>query len=195
MNICPGLLWQADFLGSFLIGSLYLKNFDQYLLFHTDPDSETSAKVLEIGQESLRNDTHSDLLVAGLLMSLLILVTRDYPPDPLPTSAKSAYHEILLLIKREYDTITLDALAKRLHYSVPYCSKYIKKLFGVNFSGLLSQIRFQIAEQYLRYSDLTVVQISRKLGYENPENFIRAFKNYFHVTPVQYRKSHHPPQC
>lgn len=194
-NICPGLLWKADYMGSFFINSIYARNHEQYLLFHTDPDSSIRAKILEIGYESLRDDTYSDRIVSGLLMSLLITLARDCPPTLPPVPAKNSYREILHIMKKEYDTITLDALAKRLHYSVPYCSKYIKKLFGTNFSNLLYQIRFQMAEQYLRHSELTVIQISKKLGYENPENFIRAFKKYFHMTPAQYRKYFNPPQC
>ena len=191
-NVCPGLLQKADYLGVFLINSIYAQNYEQYLLFHTAPDSAIRARILEIGRESLRDDHYSDRIVSGLLMSLLIILTRDYPLSLQPAPTSNAYHEILSVLKKEYDTITLESLAKRLHYSVPYCSKYIKRLFGLNFSHLMFQIRFQMAEQYLLHSDLTVIQISKKLGYENPENFIRAFKNYFHLTPAQYRRKH---QC
>lgn len=192
-DICPGLLQKADHLGNFFINSIYTQNHKQYLLFHTDLDPSIRVRILEIGRESLRDDNYSDRIVSGLLMSLLIILTRDYSVDLHSAPANNNCHEILSILKKEYDTITLESLAKRLHYSVPYCSKYIKKLFGINFSSLLYQIRFQMAEQYLRCSDLTVIQISKKLGYENPENFIRAFRNYSDLTPAQYRKKFLPP--
>lgn len=192
-NICPGLLEEADFMSAFLMNGIYSQNKGQYLLFHTNQDTAVRVRILEIGRESLKDDNYSERIVSGLLMSLLVTLTRDYPLNMQQSSSKNIHHEILSLLKNEYDTITLDSLAKRMHYSVPYCSKYIKKLFGLNFSQLLQQIRFQMAEQYLQCSDLTVIQISKKLGYENPENFIRAFKNYFHLTPAQYRMNRKAP--
>lgn len=187
-HICPGLLQKADYLGSFLVNSIYAQGCEQYLSFHTSQNSSIRSLILEIGQESLRDDDYSDRIASGLLMSLLTRLARNYPSDLQSTPVRSIHHDILALLQKEYDTITLESLAKRLHYSVPYCSKYIKKLFGINFSNLLQQVRFQIAKQYLQSSDLTVIQISQKLGYENPENFIRAFKKYFSMTPAQYRK-------
>ncbi len=53
----------------------------------------------------------------------------------------------------------------------------------------MTQIRFQQAESLLRDSILTVAQISGRLGYRTPENFMRAFKKQYHMTPSQYRSS------
>lgn len=192
-HTCPGLLQDADYLGTFLVNSIYIRDNEQYLLFHTGHDSDIRADILEIGRESrFTNDKYSSLIISGLLMSLLSRLTRKYPSNLSQAPDMNIHHEILSLLREEYDTITLESLAKRLHYSVPYCSKYIKKMFGMSFSSLLRQFRFQAAEQYLRCSDLTIIQISKRLGYENPENFIRAFKNHFHLTPAQYRKTYSP---
>ncbi|HIS30396.1 MAG TPA: AraC family transcriptional regulator [Candidatus Limivivens intestinipullorum] len=51
-----------------------------------------------------------------------------------------------------------------LEISVPYCSKYIKET-----------------------TSYSVQHISSLLGYENPENFIRAFKKEYGVSPSQFR--------
>lgn len=190
-HTCPGLLQDADYLGAFLVNSIYIRNNEQYLLFHTGHDSDIRSEILEIGWEScFSNDKYSSHIVSGRLMSLLARLIGKYPSNLHLAPDRNIHNEILSLLRKEYDTITLESLAERLHYSVPYCSKYIKKQFGLSFSSLLRQIRFQTAEQYLRSSDLTVNQISKRLGYENPENFIRAFKSYFHLTPAQYRKTY-----
>lgn len=188
-DLCPGLLYRTDALGSFLANGIYAPDYAQYLLFHTNEDPAIRTAILSLGREILKYDDYSNLIASGLFMSLLVTLARNHLFKLQMSSFGNAYREILSVLRQEYDTITLEALAKHLHYSVPYCSKYIKKLFGMNFSSLLRQVRFQTAVQYLQYSNLTVIQISKKLGYENPENFIRAFKSQFHLTPAQYRKN------
>lgn len=187
-RICPGLLQKGNALGTFLTNCIYSQNNEEYLLIHTGQNSPVRAEILEIGQEALNGDVYSDLIISGLFMSLLVRLCRDYQVDLKSVPSRDIVHEILDILQNEYANITLESLANRLHYSVPYCSKYIKKLFGCNFSYLLRWCRFQIAENYLVNSTLTVNQISKIIGYENPENFMRAFKNQYHMTPTQYRE-------
>ena len=71
--------------------------------------------------------------------------------------------------------------------SVPYCSKYLKNVFGCTFSAMIQKIRFQNAECLLRNSDMTVSEVGKEIGYENTENFFRVFKKHYHMTPSQYR--------
>lgn len=83
---------------------------------------------------------------------------------------------MLKIMYDQYKTITLSGLAEQLHYTVPYCSKYLKNVFGCTFSAMIQKIRFQNAECLLRNSDMTVSEVGKEIGYENTENFFRAFK-------------------
>lgn len=184
---CAGLLKKQETLGSFLLESIYGEMEDCYLLFPTEKDERILNLMLEMYQEMLHIDNYTDLAVTGMLLTLLIILSRGWPGTVKSAPVRHTDHQILSLILENYATITLDSLASQLHYTVPYCSKYIKKLFGCTFSQLLNQIRFQQAEILLQDSILTIAQISGKLGYRNPENFMRAFKKQYHMTPSQYR--------
>ncbi len=186
---CAGLLKKQETLGSFLLESIYGEMDDCYLLFPTDKDERILNLILEMYQEMLHIDNYTDLAVTGMLLTLLSILSRGWPGAVKSAPIRHTDHQILSFIHENYATITLDALASHLHYTVPYCSKYIKKLFGCTFSQLLHQIRFQQAEILLQDSILTVAQISDRLGYRNPENFMRAFKKQYHMTPSQYRSS------
>ena len=85
-------------------------------------------------------------------------------------------------------TVTLSELAEEFHFSVPYCSKLIKNISGKTFSNLLTEIRLQQGEQLLLYSQMSVEDISDRVGYKNPESFIRAFRRFYQDTPSQYRR-------
>ncbi len=132
-------------------------------------------------------DDYTDRVLSGmiLLLSTSLIRTHQDAVRTAPDNEKDS--EIVSLIYEHYDTITLSALAEKLHYTVPYCSKYLKNHLGCNFSELLGKIRFQKAENFLVNSEMTIAEISRTLGYENPENFVRAFKSRYRMTPSQYR--------
>ena len=86
----------------------------------------------------------------------------------------------------QYKTITLSGLAEQLHYTVPYCSKYLKNVFGCTFSAMIQKIRFQNAECLLRNSDMTVSEVGKRLDM-NIRKLFRVFKKHYHMTPSQYR--------
>ena len=138
------------------------------------------------------NETISGVAVGGLSMEQAAQVLSSTLPGQTVTvtteqeAEKEGWPE-----EAEPASITLEELARHLHYTVPYCSRYVKKLFGCTFSQLLNQIRFQKAHLFLKNSSLTVNQISKMLGYENPENFMRAFKKIHKMTPSQYRALYH----
>lgn len=65
----------------------------------------------------------------------------------------------------------------------------MKADFGVSFSELITQIRLEQGENLLSHTQMSVADISERLGYKNPETFIRAFYRNYKRTPNQYRKS------
>ena len=97
---------------------------------------------------------------------------------------------MLKIMYDQYKTITLSGLAEQLHYTVPYCSKYLKNVFGCTFSAMIQKIRFQNAECLLRNSDMTVSEVGKEIGYEHTENFFRVFKKHYLPLSIglQYRK-------
>lgn len=191
-DIFPGNFNSRDSLGSFLKKSVYQNKGDGYLLFHTQQEEYVRSAILDICNEMSTMDECTDSIVSGMLLTLcgrLLRTHKDFvkssPEDP-------RINEILSIIYDHYNTITLSSLAEHLHYTVPYCSKYLKQHLGSTFSQLIRQIRFQKAERMLINSDITITGISKELGYENLENFVRAFKHQYHMTPSQYRLSGRP---
>lgn len=189
-EICTGLLKGQDMLSRFLLGSIYNENSEQFLLFRTGDNDEIREHIFGMFGEMLSPDNYTDRILTGMLMVLLLRLSKHWQAATQIIPLGNSDHEIMLYVQENYSTITLEKLAAHLHYTVPYCSRYIKKLFGCTFSQLLKQIRFQKADLLLQNSTLTVNQISKMIGYENPENFMRAFKKRHRMTPSQYRNQY-----
>ncbi|MDO4285456.1 MAG: AraC family transcriptional regulator [Eubacteriales bacterium] len=97
--------------------------------------------------------------------------------------------QMISYLQNHYRTATLASTAEHFNYNVSYCSRLIKEMTGSTFVELLREIRLKQAEAFLRTAPISIEKLSYKVGYENPETFIRAFKKSRGITPTQYRNS------
>lgn len=72
--------------------------------------------------------------------------------------------------------------------SPKYLSRVFREQTGENFVDYRIKVKMEKAKELLCAGGANVSQIAYKLGYENPESFIRQFKKLTHSTPLAYRK-------
>jgi AraC-like DNA-binding protein len=58
---------------------------------------------------------------------------------------------------------------------------------GKNFRQYLNFVRMNEAARLLKQSELQIAEIATAVGYNNTQNFNRIFKEFFEVSPKQYR--------
>lgn len=83
---------------------------------------------------------------------------------------------------------SLEDTANFVKFSPQYFSKYFKEKTGVNFSHYLMEQRMNKAATMLKDARNKTYEVAYKVGYSNPKNFTRAFKNFFGLSPHEYRK-------
>ncbi|MCR8636723.1 helix-turn-helix domain-containing protein [Paenibacillus radicis (ex Xue et al. 2023)] len=97
---------------------------------------------------------------------------------------------VLDIIHREYGTpLSLEICGTRLNYHPEYVGRVFRKETGFAFGDYISRYRLHIAKQLLVETNMTVTEISEKLMYNKPQNFIRYFRKMEGVTPGQFRES------
>lgn len=87
------------------------------------------------------------------------------------------------------EQITLNEIAKKYYYSPSYFSRAFKKNFGVTFSAYLQNVRIQNVIRLMQDSDLSIEEISEKIGYHDKRELYRSFKKVTGTTPSSYRKT------
>lgn len=97
--------------------------------------------------------------------------------------------EMMNFMQTNYQTVTLEDVAKEFHLTEPYVSKFIKEKSGKTFVEQLTKIRMKKARTLLKNGNMTVENIAASVGYPNVEHFNRTFKKLFDMTPIQYRNS------
>ena len=99
-------------------------------------------------------------------------------------------HNVQEYVDENFRTATLEKAAERVHLSTGYLSKIFKEVSGEGFHDYLMKVRMNKACECLRNIEFRSYDVAYYIGYENPKNFSRAFKNYFGKTPSEYRKNY-----
>lgn len=190
-NVFYNLLRERNIISDFFMNSLYLRDFATCLMFRTNGDKNILEQILGMYGEQLAPDEYSESIVRSMLMIFFNKLIRGYRDTAAYPQSVKKQHEavssILNIIIKDYADISLSRLAETLGYSTVYCSKYIKQAVGCTFSELRGKVRFQKAEDYLLNTIMSISEISTLCGYENPENFNRAFRQIYHMPPSEYR--------
>jgi AraC-like DNA-binding protein len=59
---------------------------------------------------------------------------------------------------------------------------------NTSYQSILDDVRKTVSRDFLRNSSMSVARISWRLGFQDPSNFSRAFRNWYGMSPQQYRK-------
>lgn len=93
------------------------------------------------------------------------------------------------LVEKEYmNEISLGYVADKVHLAPAYVSYIFKKETGQTLIKYITEIRMEKARLLLSEENWKIVQVAKACGYENQSYFNRAFKNYFGVTPSQFKE-------
>lgn len=145
-----------------------------------------------------------------------IRLPADLLDEPLPQASPLGLHDALsqceqaerLLGTRTDDTADrvrrelvlqdggypgFEAVAERLNMSTRTLRRRLRA-HGMGFMDLLHAARRRDALSLLARPALEVAQIAQMLGYADPANFTRAFRQWTGFTPSAWRETHRPVQ-
>ena len=85
----------------------------------------------------------------------------------------------------------IDELAELVGLSPGYLSTLFRNETGQTFTDYVMSRRIEEAENRLRYSADSLVEISESLGFSSQSYFIRCFRERTGMTPREYRQKHY----
>lgn len=111
-------------------------------------------------------------------------------PESDPEHHGRAVNEVLRIISAEFSKdLSLEYLASRVHLTPSYVSFVFKKETGVSVVKYINRFRMEKAKEFLDQSNYKIVDVYRMVGFSDPSYFGMTFKNYYGLTPSQYRES------
>lgn len=86
-----------------------------------------------------------------------------------------------------YSDISLNCVADNFNITSQYLSRIFKEEKGINYIDYITNCKIDEAKRLLTTTDLTIAEISAKLGYSHATYFSRKFKEITGNSPSKYR--------
>ena len=87
------------------------------------------------------------------------------------------------------EPITLDEVASAVSLSPTYFSKIWNEEMKCRFTAYLNKLRIERGKVLLRSSEISLIEIAGKLGYDDQSYFTKVFKKLVGLSPGRYRES------
>ncbi|MDO4594512.1 MAG: response regulator [Tissierellia bacterium] len=106
-------------------------------------------------------------------------------------NTKKSDEAILMIdyIKRNFgEKISIKDLETKLNYSESMLNKKFKQYTDMTFNEYLNRYRIKKAIDYMKSSDLIILDIAYLTGFSNPKYFSKVFKKYIGISPGKYQQ-------
>ena len=184
-----GLLSEKNYLSDYFWHMLYERGETQVLSLIKKGADDLTEYVLLLYRELYREEHPANLMVKSYLMLIFGSLLRYYELEhTYHTGVQSErMSNIIRYMVKHKATVTLPDLAEQFRLSEGYLSRTIKRETGTTFYSLLKRIRIRTAATMLLHSDCSIEEIVETVGYSDTSRFYRNFKDFFGLTPYQYR--------
>ena len=126
-------------------------------------------------------------LFANILQKDTYTTNKEKPLDK--SSKIDLIKTVLEYIELHYTSaITLDDLAQAANMNPRYFCKFFRSITHQTPIDYVNMCRIEKAAQMLQSTRLPVTDICMECGFNDSSNFIKVFRKYKNMTPMQYRK-------
>ena len=143
--------------------------------------------ISEMIKECANGKIFSNEICSSLLQNLLLQLIRIAKIDSNKPEAE-IQNEILKYIQ---ENLNQDLSHKKLQELFSYhrnsINYFLKKVTGMSLTNYVIELRMKYACELLSYSNLSVLEISQKCGYNYQSYFSRQFKKRFGISPNDFR--------
>lgn len=87
------------------------------------------------------------------------------------------------------ERVTISELAKKFLINPTTLKEAFKKVYGNSIAAHIKEHRMEKACELLRDTSDNILEIAKKVGYENQIKFSETFKEYYKMLPTEYRKN------
>lgn len=89
-----------------------------------------------------------------------------------------------------HSKISAEDIARSVSLSTAYLSRLFHREVGVTISTYIAVKRVETAQNMLKYSDYSALDIGNYLAFTSHSHFISTFKKYTGMTPNEFRKKY-----
>ena len=158
-------------------------------------DEKISAILEEIseGYKMDQSEPYRTLQIRTAVLALMNRMCKKYSSPESSTEIKersaSYIKATISYIQNSYEKdFSLEEVADFVGVSKCYLSREFHKYTGCTLVAYVNKERCKIAQKLLANKKLSVFDICRRCGFENPSYFAKSFKRHLGLSPNEYRK-------
>jgi AraC family transcriptional regulator len=87
------------------------------------------------------------------------------------------------------DEISVETLAGLVELSPFHFSRVFKQATGMSPLQFVTRQRITLAQQLIRETSRSLIQVALEVGYTSPSHFTKVFRRVTGVTPMEFRSS------
>ena len=182
----------VHFTGYGVPGLLAGCHFEPNRLYHAGVSAEATEDFRALFREFITRDGCFETASAMRLTAILIHLRRSIDglaPPRNPANAERIARSLEHMHRHYHQPIRILDLADIEHLSISrYCTVF-RECMGVSPQNFLINLRLRTAIDLMRSTDLSVKQIARRVGFEDPLYFSRVFKARKSVPPSAFMNS------
>lgn len=170
------------------------KSHDNYIIFNSEKNRRIPNIIRELMCEyfdkSLCSDEIINCYMILLFSELLKVFQYDSNQSHSNSSSNATIIDILQYLEKNYITCTLASTAAHFNFHPNYLSSLIKKTTNKSFKELIQAHKLTRASILLINSDIPIYEVANEIGYDNLSFFYKKFRDYFGITPNEFREKH-----
>lgn len=141
-------------------------------------------------REQNQNDSLSELVSHKYLTDIITSIFVENAKNGTPISKiPDKFLKIRSYLDLHFkEPIHLENISQNFYISKYHLAREFKKYFGTTIGNYLLTLRISKAKSLLRFSNLTINDISEQCGFKEKDYFTKVFQKEEHITPTKFRK-------
>ena len=140
------------------------------------------------------NDNYQASVLRGLLRTLLLLSERERRSQDFKEVKKDINYDYVVSFKDDLENNfkirkTVKEYAKQLHITPKKLNQATKVVLGKSPKQIIDERVILEAKRLIAHTNESIKEIGFTLGFDEPTNFIKFFKNHQQITPFEFRES------
>ncbi|MFW5798997.1 MAG: AraC family transcriptional regulator [Planctomycetota bacterium] len=154
----------------------------------TPPDDDLAEMALQLWLRAENAFGRAGPELDGLTCRLVSAVLQK--SDRPGTGGADTIDRAIDYMRRQLDRpMAVGDLAARFGYSEGYFHRQFRQRTGQTPAAFITERRLRRATRLLRQSSMTVAEVAREVGYDDPLYFSRAFRKRYGMSPTAFRQN------
>lgn len=136
--------------------------------------------------ERLSGQPDSAALTESLLTAIILYFLRHVNPVSPPQNQR--VRDVMAYMQAHFsEDIDLARIAAQFYLHKNYLCSLFREGTGMTVVGYLRELRLEYAARLALTTELPSIEICAQCGYRSVSNFLRDFKQKYHISPLQLR--------